>query len=169
MNLVSLFFSLEGRISRKQFWMGAAALLLGGLVLGWILHLFGLSVIRTTVGTILIEGATPQEFSRTKITLTPSGKLIHWIIFSYPTIALGIKRFHDREYSGHTMVTLYGILTIPVVIRYFMAEIPESLESMLSLASTIVFFVLLIILGMLKGTHGVNFYGPDPLARHVSS
>jgi uncharacterized membrane protein YhaH (DUF805 family) len=57
----------------------------------------------------------------------------------YPSIAVGMKRWHDRDKSGWWM--LIGL--IPVIGWIW----------------------TLVECGLLEGTAGANSYGPDPLAR----
>lgn len=55
----------------------------------------------------------------------------------YPSLAVGVKRWHDRDKSGWWML----ILLIPLIGAIW----------------------YLIACGILKGTDGPNRYGPDPL------
>jgi uncharacterized membrane protein YhaH (DUF805 family) len=105
---MDLFFQFDGRINRAKWWLG--------VVIIWVIQ----GIISGIVG-----------FDNTTIV-----SLIG-LVFLWPTLALGIKRFHDRDKSGWWVL----VALIPII----------------------GFFWILIELGMLEGTKGPNQFGPDPL------
>lgn len=109
-----LFFQFDGRINRAKWWIGLVAL--------WIVELvvFGL-------------------FGRGDNYAVVS---ILYLVFLWPSLAISIKRFHDRDKSGWWVL----IALIPII----------------------GFFWILIELGMLEGTAGPNQFGPDPLGRGIA-
>jgi uncharacterized membrane protein YhaH (DUF805 family) len=107
-----LFFSFEGRINRGKFWLGIVIL----WAVVWVLA--------------IIAGATGSTFLWWLITFL--GILIIW-----PSLALSIKRWHDRNKSGWWV--LIGL--VPLIGGIW----------------------ALIETGFLAGTVGPNEYGLDPL------
>ena len=116
MSLSELLFSFDGRISRSTYWLKFALPLAG----------FGLvaAILDMAMGTFDYEN---------NIGLL-SGLLSLAAI--YPSVAVGVKRCHDRDRSGWFI--LIGL--IPIVQIWLWIE-----------------------LGVLKGTTGRNQYGADPL------
>ena len=108
-----LLLRLDGRVSRKTFWwFGVALPLAVGLV--------GLALLEIArLDTELNEG------------------LLN-LLLAWPSIAVSVKRWHDRNRSGWWVL----IALVPVVGAVWM----------------------LIDNGFLKGTPGPNRFGPDPLA-----
>ena len=70
-----LFFSLRGRLSRKQFWLYGVLALLG---LAMLAHaLLGIARVRA-----------------------PTADLIVNLLLVWPALAVSVKRWHDRDRSG---------------------------------------------------------------------
>jgi len=154
MSFFYLFFSLDGRISRKYFWLGLAALI-------------AVSIFLTLIVGILM-GVKLEAFadsSNPQITLID---LIVNLIVLYPNLAVTAKRLHDR---GRSM--LLGIILTVLSLSLSALELlglsgtPEEPSMMLFIIAApfaIIAIWLLIELGFLRGTKGENRYGPDPLA-----
>jgi uncharacterized membrane protein YhaH (DUF805 family) len=124
--MTNLLFGFQGRTNRAKFWLVAVALL----------------VIEIIVLAVLCGGAMmsddPQQALASLgpvagIVLVIFGLAVTWI-----TIAVGIKRFHDRNKSGVWILIIF----VPVIGGLW----------------------YLIECGFLRGTPGPNDYGPDPLA-----
>lgn len=119
-NLKPLLLSFDGRINRGRFWTGILVLLAVYVVLIVInlifRGIFGDSVITMLIGIISI---------------------VIYLAMIWPSIALGVKRFHDRNKSGWWVL----ISLVPIIggIWY------------------------LVECGFLEGTKGPNQFGPDPL------
>lgn len=81
-----LYFSLQGRIDRRCFWLrGVLTLLLVGLVLGMLLEIAGLAT-------------EPAERAAN-------------LLLAWPLIAVSAKRWHDRDRSGWWVL----IMLIPLI------------------------------------------------------
>jgi uncharacterized membrane protein YhaH (DUF805 family) len=119
-SLKPLLFSFDGRINRARFWTGIVVLLVIYIILVAINVVIGLafgnSAITTIVGII---------------------SLIIYVAMIWPSVALGVKRFHDRNKSGWWVL----ISLVPVIGGLW----------------------YLIECGFLEGTKGPNQFGPDPL------
>lgn len=114
MDFQALFLTNDGRINRQPYWMGVLVLVVVNLVAGLL------------IGLIFRDSAFGHILS-----------LIVAVALIYPSINIGIKRFHDRDKSGWWVL----ICLVPLIgpIWY------------------------LIECGFLSGTPGPNRFGPDPL------
>ncbi|HKU94587.1 MAG TPA: DUF805 domain-containing protein [Vineibacter sp.] len=120
-NLKPLLLSFDGRINRGKYWTGILVMLAVYVVLVVInlifRGIFGDNVITMLIGIISI---------------------VIYLAMLWPSIALGVKRFHDRNKSGWWVL----IALVPIIGGLW----------------------YLIECGFLRGTAGPNDYGPDPLA-----
>lgn len=114
--ITKILFSFQGRISRNTFW----AVFLSMSVLGFFVGLF-ISVIRVSgksgdvVGGIIF--------------------ILYLILSLWVFLAIGVKRFHDIDYSGWSVLLFF----VPIV-------------SLIALG----------LAGFTKGTTGTNKYGEEP-------
>lgn len=155
MSWMDLFFSFDGRIARRQWWTGT-------------LLLFAFSLI----GSLALNPAG-WGFSHPMLGSSPDGELLLDLAALIPATALNAKRFNDR---GRPHWTAYAISSLSIAI--YLAEraglflpslflpgeavTPLDLVVLALVVGTAVF--LLVDNGMLRGDHGPNRYGPDPLA-----
>jgi uncharacterized membrane protein YhaH (DUF805 family) len=118
MDITNLLFSFDGRVRRLHYWIASIG---AGVVIGVFINvLIGLS------------GALTGHPNPVMLLLAlPLAGINVWI-----SIALGIKRCHDRDKSG--VFLLVGL--IPLIGALW----------------------LLIDLGFIDGTPGPNKYGPSP-------
>ena len=97
MNFGQLFTSFEGRISRKDWWIGFILL----YVLQFIVYF-----IVAALGMITVDPGTGE--------MSPSGALALFVIiviFLWPALALHAKRWHDRGKSGWwTLIVLVPVI-----------------------------------------------------------
>ena len=107
-DFADLFFKFDGRINRAKFWIGVVAIYLVWLVVG------------------VVAGFDSPLF------------ILVILVVIWPSLALSIKRWHDRGKSGWWI---------------FIALVPL-IGGIWALVET----------GFLPGTNGPNEYGPDPLA-----
>lgn len=116
MNWQFLFATFDARIGRQTFWIGHVVLWVVSLVVhGLIAVLFG------------YESSAGAGLST-----------VVALVLLYPSIAVGVKRLHDRDKSGWWLL----LLIVPVIgIIWYIVEA-----------------------GCLRGTVGQNRFGPDPLA-----
>lgn len=110
-----MLFSFSGRINRARFWLYQ------------IVFLNVVVILFCVIGGLLSEGEEEGVLA---------GYIFGLIVILWPTIALGVKRCHDRNRSGAFML----ISLIPILNFWYVIE---------------AFF--------LKGTEGENQYGADPL------
>jgi uncharacterized membrane protein YhaH (DUF805 family) len=89
------------------------------------------------------------------------------IVIFISSLAVGVKRLHDRNKSGWYLVLFYIIPSILIVAGIAVGTIMEDsimIASILGLVAAAIGIWAFIELGCLRGTVGANRYGPDPLA-----
>lgn len=113
-----ILFSFEGRIPRRQYWAG-----------------FGIQMLFGAAGAIifftLLWRSTSSLAPLAYVLLAPLGIMLFWI-----GLAVGIKRWHDRDKSGWWV--LIGMIP-------YIGGIWQLIEC-----------------GCLRGSEGDNRYGGDP-------
>jgi uncharacterized membrane protein YhaH (DUF805 family) len=117
--LVWMLFSVEGRIGRLHFFLAAMAMT--ALLLG-----LNALVQNILFGSVTFDSRAQQYWL---------AAFIGWIIALWPMVALGTKRFHDQDRSGHWC----WLLLVPVI-----SIIPS------------------LMLLFLPGTKGPNRFGVAP-------
>lgn len=156
MDFKYLFTSFNGRIGRQQFWLGILVLIIVSFVL--------IAVLGFTIGLFL------------PISLV---SLIGTIIIFYPSLALSMKRLHDRNKGANPwayvffgpglvvhLMQITGIgFTTSVIFGEEVVMHSNGLVTMLTLVGSAIGLWALVEFGILKGTNGDNKFGSDPLAR----
>ncbi|MDF1713501.1 MAG: DUF805 domain-containing protein [Akkermansiaceae bacterium] len=147
MTIGKILFSFQGRINRAKYWGGIlgmyAVIFVAAFILGAI---FTTTAEPTTTdlssNDVFAESAVYGEYSAEPEEEMPTAVLIGLGLLYIPAVwiglALGVKRWHDRDKSGWWV--LIGIIPLIGPIWTF------------------------VECGCLQGTHGPNSYGPDPLS-----
>ena len=133
-NLGSLLFGFQGRINRAKYWLATViylAFILVVTVLAFLVDLGGLFIALA---------------------------MVIYVALAISSIAVGIKRLHDRNKSGWWLLVFY---LLPAVLSGIDTATGMTI---FSLASAAVSIWMIVELGFLRGTPGPNQYGPDPLA-----
>jgi uncharacterized membrane protein YhaH (DUF805 family) len=142
MNWGHLFFNFSGRINRAKYWIA-------------MLVYSAIYIVLAIVGYVTDNSAIYQAING----------MMNIVIF-ISSLAVGVKRLHDRNKSGWYLVLFYivpGILvTAGIVVGTFMDD-SILLASILGLAAFAIGVWAFVELGCLRGTIGPNRYGPDPL------
>jgi len=109
MDYKDVWLNFEGRISRSEFWLKG------------FLPIVVINLLISAIDSVITGGLIAA---------------LAGIVLIYPSVAIGVKRFHDRNKSGWWVL----ITLIPVIgwIWY------------------------LVECGILQGSAGNNDYGPDP-------
>jgi uncharacterized membrane protein YhaH (DUF805 family) len=123
--MTNLLFGFQGRTNRAKFWLVALAIFVVEAILFAVL------------GSNIAMSDDPQEALARMGPVTSIVLLLFGILVTWISIAVGIKRFHDRNKSGVWVLIIF----VPVIGSLW----------------------YLIECGFLKGTTGPNNYGPDPL------
>ncbi len=137
---IDLLFGFRGRINRAKYWLTFVIYFIALFVLYVRFSLF-FSFPADLLGFLLI-------FAVPVIPITVS------------SIAVAIKRLHDRNKSGWWLLVFY---LLPGVIGNIGPY--TGLDIVFQLASLALSIWALVELGFLRGTSGGNRYGPDPLSR----
>jgi uncharacterized membrane protein YhaH (DUF805 family) len=139
-----LFLSLDGRISRKPFWIGTGVMLLVTAIL---------------VAFVEFELIDPRPVI-----------VLHFALL-YPGFAVDVKRARDRDMSLMLPVVSLVLGALSYAVEFFgftSANEPISLYDSFTIVNLVFGTYLLIVLGFFKGTPGPNRYGPDPLANRAA-
>jgi len=137
-----LFFNFNGRINRAKYWLA-------------MLVYCGIYIVLAIFGYLTDNSAIYQAING----------MLNIVIF-ISSLAVGVKRLHDRNKSGWYLVLFYivpGILlTAGIAIGTFMED-SIVLAGILGLLAFAIGVWAFVELGCLRGTIGANRYGPDPL------
>ena len=127
------YADFRGRSRRKEYWMFVLGYTLVILAIGLV---FGLGAALTDPGTIDPEALnSPMLFALVAIGIVGLAIFI-------PSLAVQVRRLHDRDMSGWWLLLLYALSLLPIV--GFLASIA------------------ILVLAILLGTRGPNRFGPDP-------
>lgn len=176
-NFLQVYTSMEGRISRKTWWLATIALIVVVLIIEFvILAPLGFGPVPNVAALSVGDGAAASSAMLDSIHRAGWVGLIVSIVFGYPVLAIGVKRRHDRGNSGLDVRIFYGVTILLNLVQALglgttMTDIGNGLTIPTpSLPFTVISFLvgifaiyLLVVLGFLKGTTGGNQYGPDPL------
>ncbi len=151
MNWWHLFFSFDGRITRQDFWLGMA--LIAGVELL-------VMVPAASQGAVdLSAGQIPLWFRNLSLGLD--------ILLAWPLAAVLVKRLQDRDQPPVIALYAVGLLLLYSALDAFGLLTQEREASLLAyiigLPLLAVFVVVIVELGMRRGTEGPNRFGPDPL------
>lgn len=136
---LELLFGFRGRINRAKYW------------LTFLIYFVALFALYIRFGLFFSFPTDPVG-----IILTFAIPFIPIVISS---VALAIKRLHDRNKSGWWLLVFY---LLPGVIDNI--GMYTAVQLVFHLASLALSIWALVELGFLRGTSGSNKYGPDPLA-----
>jgi uncharacterized membrane protein YhaH (DUF805 family) len=138
-----LFFKFSGRINRGKYWLA-------------VLFYFGFYVVLAVLGYVTDQSPIYQAING----------MLNIVIF-ISSLAVGVKRLHDRNKSGWYLVLFYivpGILVTTGIAIGTLMEDSMVIASVLGLAAFAIGVWAFVEMGCLRGTIGPNQYGPDPLA-----
>src|SRR5438105_1604639 len=128
MPIAAKFFSFEGRLRRQDLWLCTLVLI---VVVGVLK-----SVVAVMFGPMVLLSADYSPMRWAAMSGMSGGFGVVALVLLWPTLAIGVKRCHDRNKSGLWMVLAF----IPVIGWIWW----------------------LVELGLLDGTPGPNSYGPSP-------
>ncbi len=159
MNWGHLLFGFSGRISRAKYWL---AILVFAVV----------SMIDKVMAFALDQTIGHGNYGVTLVLSIVSIVIIIGSLIS--SIAVVIKRLHDRNKSGWWLMVFYGVpLALIAVAAAIMFAVNTAgsdgpalaygVAVVLCLGAVALWIWALVELGGLEGTHGPNLYGPDPL------
>jgi len=178
-SIVSLYTTTNGRISRKQWWLGALGLVVASIVLSLVLSLLGFSAwgaMGLNLDPATADAATISAALTEVMRRGAWAGLIMFLIMAYPSYCLSVKRRHDRDNSGVDLL-VYMVLNALVLLLQALGFGMDTVDggngvflptpavwlSTVSIAMGIFGIYLIVMLGFLRGTIGSNSYGPDPV------
>jgi len=138
-----LFFSFDGRANRARFWIA-------GLIFAVIY------AVMTIIDYVTDQSVVFQALN---------GMLI--IVILIASIAVGVKRLHDRNKSGWYLLLFYLVPSMLVVIGVLIGAFVEDSTIIATVLGLLAFAIgvwAFVEMGCLRGTIGVNQYGSDPVA-----
>ncbi|MEM6466930.1 MAG: DUF805 domain-containing protein [Pseudomonadota bacterium] len=136
--------TFSGRASRSEYWW---------FYLGGTLILYGLMLVVAVPLILLSANTAPFVIWPLLIVFTVMSV---WINIAF--ISALVRRLHDRNLSGWWVLAAFGAA---IVVSAIGASIPS-----LSFAGNVILVLMalgFIVVTLLRGTHGDNRYGPDPL------
>jgi len=138
-----LFFKFDGRVNRARFWIAALVFAVINVVLAILGYVMDQSVVFQALNSML------------------------GIVILIASIAVGVKRLHDRNKSGWYLLLFYLVPSILVVIGVLIGAFMEDSAIIATVLGLLAFAIgvwAFVEMGCLRGTVGVNQYGPDPVA-----
>jgi uncharacterized membrane protein YhaH (DUF805 family) len=176
-NIVSLYTTTQGRISRKSWWLGVVGIVVVNLIISFLIFPFvGLG--GPSAQAIMDASGDPAALNALIVGSMQAagwGSLILFIIFAFPMYALYVKRRHDKDNSGLDVIIYLALLALTFLSQalgfaYTVTDMngisvptPTMIFSVLGLVVLVYSIYMLVVLGFLRGTPGPNQYGPDPL------
>jgi uncharacterized membrane protein YhaH (DUF805 family) len=137
---------MEGRISRKSYWIGIVVL----ASITFLLEFIADAILRAT------QPALPP------VEVAGQAVLLGFFVTLYPNIAVTVKRLRDFDWSGWWAAP-YMLLSFFVTSfsPYLQHGTPEEAAT-----ATFVFLIFglapLVLIGAIPGTAGQNRFGPPP-------
>jgi uncharacterized membrane protein YhaH (DUF805 family) len=138
-----LFFKFNGRINRAKFWIA-------------VLVYTVINVVLAILGIVTDQSGVFQAIN---------GMLA--IVIFISSLAVGVKRLHDRDKSGWYLVLFYIVPSVLVFAAILVGTIMEDSFMIAALLGLVAFAIgvwAFVEMGCLRGTVGANRYGHDPLA-----
>lgn len=153
-----IFFSLSGRIRRRDFWLYSVAVVIGGFVVNYIAFRIwghGLTYIKA------LKFAETQPLGPFLLTVYIVNLLS--VVLRFPVSA---KRWHDRNRPAWiaALMSGYWLLVQAVAIGLHVTDIRHapSVYTIMSWIGVPLTLWTFIECGCMDGTKGPNRYGPSP-------
>jgi uncharacterized membrane protein YhaH (DUF805 family) len=147
-----LYFSASGRISRSQYWLR-----------------FFLPVIAITIVLQIVIGISAVMGHVAAVAIFYVVYVVFGLAILWPSIAIMVKRIHDRNKTGWLVLLPYAPLVLLLVCSAISAASGGGVGALgVISAFFLIAFVVICIwffieFGCLRGTIGANQYGPDPV------
>lgn len=134
------FADFKGRSARGEYWAFALLNFLVMMVLGAVFLAFAFSF---NLFQDIENGAGPSALFTASMIVPMSILGIYWLAIIVPSLAVTVRRFHDRDMSGWWYL------------GFFLAGLIPMVGWIASIAS--------LVIMCLPGTPGPNRFGDDPL------
>ena len=138
MSILAKFFSFNGRLRRRDYWLCNLAL--------------GVAIAVIVAPLIIALKIQPEDPRFQAATL----------VFLWPSIAILVKRIHDRDKTGW-MAANYWVPSLVSMGLAFLSD-PEFAmwKVFVDIGTGMVGLWYLVEFGFMDGTQGRNAYGPSP-------
>jgi uncharacterized membrane protein YhaH (DUF805 family) len=157
------WLGFDGRINRARYLLATLAILCAMIAV-----LLSLAAIGATFG---IGGRFSINLIVISASITLRGPAEVWwfpgivtlpltVVFTWPYLAVAIKRLRDRNKSGWWVIPFVGLTALNVHFGNLLGHPPAFIDPV----SGILFLWGLVEMSFVKGTSGPNRFGPDPLA-----
>ena len=174
MTVAQKLFSFSGRLRRRDWWLFGALVTL----LEWL----AVNVATSGGGGVadwqLWEKVGTDPAARHMLSQDLRFQGVVALIFLWPSLALSVKRLHDRGRSGWWLAAPYAFLAAQVLIfsLRFSAlggaiglNLAPAVDTALDIGFVFSAIGLFIEMGVLDGFHGDNRYGPSPKTPELSA
>lgn len=161
MTLYDYFFTPHGRIGRSEYWIGMLVLVALSTGVSMLIDPAAFSSVPADQGVKLrAKGA---------VTAPSLAGTIWNLALVWPSTAIAIKRFNDRDWPDTIGYALGAAMAALVIANYFGFLLdPEHMsagEKLVLLGLVVAFFWSIFENGFQAGTSGPNRHGADPLVK----
>jgi uncharacterized membrane protein YhaH (DUF805 family) len=143
-------FSFNGRARRAEFWWFVLFNLMAQFALRFISMPLGLVINVDAGGAFVLDNNLTNDS-------TALLELIYSLLVLIQSIALNVRRFHDRGLSGWWIVIASLVIIVAAVVSGVMPQLAP-----VGLGVMIVAGLACFVISVLPGTEGPNKYGADP-------
>jgi uncharacterized membrane protein YhaH (DUF805 family) len=143
-----MLFSANGRIRRRDFWLWSIAVVVLGIPLEILAHIF---LSGHSLSQLMSDVGRPHGLDYTPFDIAVSAIMV---VLQWPFICLTAKRWHDRNRPGYIAVVI-GLMALASSL------VKEYFQPTWMLWSSWIFWQF-VECGCLDGTKGPNKYGPSP-------
>ncbi len=151
-----IFFGFRGRINRKIYWAGSVLVGVVGL-------LFAALLAYLATG----NSFAPEVWERPadKASIWGPVWLAYFGFLVWPSTALAVKRLHDRGHPAWIWYIYYSLaLAVSLVpLKASVGAETDTTYGFLGFPVAVLSGYLFFELGVLRGVHGANAHGEDPL------
>ena len=177
-NIVPLYTTTDGRISRKTWWLAVIGIAVVNIVIS--LLIFPILGLGTPNQQAIMNAANDPAALNALITssVQVSGwaSLVLFLVFAYPLYCVSVKRRHDKDNNGMDVLGYLAITALMMLVQalglgFSITDVngvpvpmPSMIYGVLGFVALVYAIYMLVVLGFLRGTAGPNQYGPDPLA-----
>ena len=141
MDWKTLLFSFRGRINRARYWLMTLIYAIAAMICAAVVAMLASS----------ITGSATAIFAVLVVLV---------VLAFWPSLALAIKRLHDRNKSGWWLLLFW---LAPSIINAVGQTISSAAGTVAALIGGIIGIWGFVEIACLKGTTGPNDYGADPL------
>jgi uncharacterized membrane protein YhaH (DUF805 family) len=145
----ALFFTFDGRIGRRTYWIGATL-----LIVALIVAVLPIAIVEA----IIVSEGPMSRWGTIAI-------FIVTLLAMVPAYSLTIRRINDLDHPAWTAWALVGMSVVDAARSSAgVAYGTNPLTMAFGLLFALAFLWAVVVLGLRRGTIGPNRHGPDPVA-----